>query len=121
MSEPFEESHFQCRTLWWRHPSQGTSNSFERAAQLGTADKIRFDGYDHIRDVRLWPSLAERVDCTVPRDHGQPTREASTSRVERIWTTPELHENFLQNVLRRSSIAQNSQRDRINDRRVALI
>src|ERR1700751_482867 len=28
MSKPFEESHFQCGTLWQSHASQGTSNFF---------------------------------------------------------------------------------------------
>src|SRR5260370_41714761 len=107
MSEPFEESHFQCRTLWWRHARQGTSNFFERAAQFGAADKVRLDGYDHIGNIRLRPSLAEGVDCPVTRDHGEPTGQAAPSCIEYIWTTPELHENFLENVLCRPGITQN--------------
>src|ERR1700757_2353215 len=121
MSEPFEKSHFQCRTLWRWHPSQSTSNLFQSAVQLGAAGKVRFDGYNYIGDIRLWASLAEGIDCPVARDHGQPPWQAPPSGIECVRITPELHENFLQNVLSRPGFTQNTQRHRINNRRVALV
>ena len=120
MRQAFKKRHLQRRFLRRRHCPQSLSNlgqcppASAASVKLGSTDRTMSSRC--VSDRRLRSASTERF-----RELPRATPPCCPAQHQTPRACAAVQKNFLQNVLRRSRVAQNPQRHRIHQRRVAII
>ena len=121
MRQSSEERQLHCFPLLGRHPRQRAANLLDGDLPSCFFFQVNIERDHHFRDIGFRLALAQRINGAMSRDHRQPCPQAAAACVERFRLSPQLHEDLLHHVFRRSGISQDAQRNRIDDRGVAVV
>ena len=107
----------RCSRGSWTDDGAG---ALHQGIALSLVGEVEGRGEGDVVDVDGGALAAERVDGAVARDDGEPAAEAAAGGGEAVGIAPDLHEDFLKDILGRGRVAQDTEGDGVDELRVAV-
>src|SRR5262249_49365487 len=121
MSHACEKGHFQGGTLFRGKISQHATDFFDGQPARRDLLEIHSAGDGDFVNVFFMRAFAHHINSAVTRDHRQPRRQTSTLGVKDLRLTPELEEDFLQNVFGSGGVPEHAQSHTVNNAGIAVV